>query len=124
MTDKGKRGKYRGDLEQDYPSVSQIKAALRKAQIIPLFAITEDYIFLYQVCSVFLCGQMYQDVGCLLQGLQETLKPVTSFVDELTSNSKDVVALIKKGFEVSFFCKFHYCIHWSHSKHPMFTLAV
>jgi hypothetical protein len=73
-------GIYTGDLVQDYPSVSQLRAALRKAAIIPLFATENVYKSLYE-------------------RLQDTLKPATSFVGELASRSSNVVDLIRNGFE-------------------------
>ena len=81
MDSDGPGGMYTKALEQDYPSLNQIRAALRDSSISLIFAVTAPFIKLYEA-------------------FRDELVPVSSFVGRLQPNGSNVVSLIVTGFEV------------------------
>eukprot|EP00118_Oscarella_pearsei_P028848 m.3091 g.3091 ORF g.3091 m.3091 type:complete len:808 (+) comp9048_c0_seq1:244-2667(+) len=73
-------GMYTDYLDQDYPSLSQIRTALRQNGISPIFAITSAFEKLYQ-------------------RVQIELEPVISSLGTIKEDAENIVSLIQTGYE-------------------------
>uniref|UniRef100_H2YKU2 Integrin beta n=1 Tax=Ciona savignyi TaxID=51511 RepID=H2YKU2_CIOSA len=104
---------YDKSKELDYPSIGQLRAAFVANKIQPIFAVTKETILakkfkknlvFHHIVAITVCvgGVLYFTLGLfsitlfLVQGLKELIP--NSFVDELASDSNNIISIIKTAY--------------------------
>ncbi|XP_064614127.1 integrin beta-PS-like [Liolophura sinensis] len=90
------KGLYTEDLNQDYPSVGQMREIIREKKINVIFAIPRSYSQTYKGLSEVLegstVGTLSQDSGNIVELVRENYKKISSTV-ELRANNTDGVTI-------------------------------
>ncbi|XP_064614128.1 integrin beta-PS-like [Liolophura sinensis] len=101
------KGLYTEDLNQDYPSVGQMREIIREKKINVIFAIPRSYSQTYKGLSEVLegstVGTLSQDSGNIVELVRENYKKISSTV-ELRANNTDGVTISYQSMCLGYAC--------------------